>query len=219
MPKGVIPTEGWEGLSPTAFRQGVQKAVQVVLQDEPTGLPAVPPVDASTSPPLVVAFAPAWETTVSVLVEPTEGTPRVTGADSSTMNTPSPAHPPPSLPVPLPVVKKEPDEIVIISSPETERPPPPPQPTDSDKREIRRLKRQNLSYLRQLKVWASTVKVLGGEHPRRPTAEEQTARRQLVSRGDWSDSMEGIETVPFAELGLRFGDVYGSALHSLQAPF
>ena len=119
----------------------------------------------------------------------------------------------------MPVVKKEPDEIVIITSPECERPPPPPPPTDSNQREIRRLKRLNLSYLRQLKFWANTVKVLGSEHPRRPTVEEQTARRQLVSRGDWSDAMEGIETVSFAELGLRFGDVYGSALHNLQAPY
>jgi len=31
--------------------------------------------------------------------------------------------------------------------------------------------------------------------------------------------MEGIEAVPFAELGLRFSDVYGSALHGIQSLF
>ena len=179
VPEGVIPPEGWTGWSPTAFRQEVQEAVEVLLQDEPAGLPATPPVGVSTSPPLVVASVPTWEPTVPTSIEPTEGTPRVAGADSSTANIPSPAPPPPSLPVLLPVVKKEPDEIVVISSPEGERLPP-PQPTDSNPREIRRLKRQNLSYLRQLKFWASTVKVLGSEHPRRPTPEEQMARRLVV---------------------------------------
>jgi len=144
-----------------------------------TGLPATPPVRVSTSPPQVATLAPTWEPTVPLSIAPTEGTPHVTGADSSTANSPSLAQPLLSLPVRLPVVKKEPDEIVIISSPEEERPPP-PQPTYSSQREIRRLKRQNLSYLRQLKFWANTVKVLGSEHPRRPTVEEQTARRQLV---------------------------------------
>jgi len=55
VPEGVIPPEGWTGWSPTAFRQEVQEAVEVILQDEPAGLPATPPVGVSTSPPLVVA--------------------------------------------------------------------------------------------------------------------------------------------------------------------
>jgi len=88
VPKDVIAVEGWKGWFPTAFKQEDQEAVEVLLQEEPTGLPATSPVGASISPPQVVASIPAWETTVSVLVEPTEGTPRVTGANSSTANTP-----------------------------------------------------------------------------------------------------------------------------------
>ena len=120
VPEGVIPAEGWKGWSPTAFRQEAQEAVKVLLQDEPAGLPATPPVSVSTSPPQVVASVPTWEPTVPLSIGPTEGTPRVTGADSSTANSPSLAQPLLSLPVLLPVVKKEPDEIVIISSPEGE---------------------------------------------------------------------------------------------------
>jgi len=101
--EGVIPAEGWKGWSPTAFRQGVQEAVEVLLLDEPAGLPATPPVGVSTSPPRVVASVPTWEPTVPVSIKPTEGTPRVTGADSSTANSPSPAQPLLSLQVLLPV--------------------------------------------------------------------------------------------------------------------
>ena len=56
VPEGVIPAEGWKGWSPTAFREEVQEAVEVLLQDEPTGLPATSPVRISTSPPRVVQF-------------------------------------------------------------------------------------------------------------------------------------------------------------------
>ena len=60
VPEGVIPAEGWKGWSPTAFRQEVQEAVEVLLQDEPAGLPATPPVNVSASPPRVVASVPSW---------------------------------------------------------------------------------------------------------------------------------------------------------------
>jgi len=113
VPEGVIPAEGWKGWSPTAFREEVQEAVEVLLQDEPTGLPATSPVRISTSPPRVVTPVPTWEPTVPLSIAPTEGTPHVTGADSSTANSPSLAQPLLSLPVRLPVVKKEPDEIYL----------------------------------------------------------------------------------------------------------
>jgi len=60
VPEGVIPAVGWKGWSPTAFRQKVQEAVEVLLRDEPAGLPATPPVNVSASPPRVVASVPSW---------------------------------------------------------------------------------------------------------------------------------------------------------------
>jgi len=58
-------------------------------------------------------------------------------------------------------------------------------------RDNQQLRRQNFSYLRQLKFWADTVKTLGGECPRQPTAGEQSARRKLASRGGGLAGLHG----------------------------
>jgi len=64
------------------------------------------------------------------------------------------------------------------------------------------MRQQNLSYLRQLRFWAETVRALSDEGTRLPTAQQQADRRQLVELGDWPARMAGVEAASFTELGL-----------------
>ena len=174
-------------------RQSVeaQGAVEALLEAEPAVLLVAPLENASSPLPPVDASEPAEETPVFVSVEP----PRVCAADSATEDAPPSAQPLPSRPA-------------------RERRPPSPS-TEYLMREIQQLRRLNLSCRRQLKFWADTIKTLDGEYSRQPTAEEQSARRQLISQGDWP-ALEGIETATFAELARIFSDIYGALLHDHQ---
>ena len=136
--------------------------------------------DSPSAPPSAVTPTPASENVVFVSLEQIENPPCISGADSSTEETPLPIPSLPSPLIPLPQIKTEPDEpVVIASSPERDIRPTTP-PTSSSRRENHRLKRENLSYLRQVQFWADTVKTLGNEYTRPPSDLEQAARRKLV---------------------------------------
>jgi len=182
---------------------GVQPAVMLIT---PLGSP-------STPQPPAAADAPAAETLVSEPDESTVGTPRVTGADSSAEVVTPPALLLPSLPVLVPEVKREPDNVVVVpDSPARECSPSLASSADY-RRAYRQLRRQSLSYLRQLRFWAETVRTMGSECSRPPTAREQAARRRLVDLGDWPATMEAAS---FAELGARFSVYYEALLHDRQ---
>jgi len=185
---------------------GVQPAVMLIT---PLGSP-------STPQPPAAADAPAAQTLVSEPDESTVGTPRVTGADSSAEVVTPPALLLPSLPVLVPEVKREPDDVVVVpDSPARECSPSLASSADY-RRAYRQLRRQSLSYLRQLRFWTETVRTMGSECSRPPTAREQAARRRLVDLGDWPATMEGIQAASFAELGARFSVYYEALLHDRQ---
>jgi len=193
-----------------------QRAVEALLGIQPAVMLVTPLGSPSTLQPPAVADAPAEETLVSEPVESTVGTPRVTGVDSSAEVVAPPALLLPSPPILIPEVKREPDEVTVVpDSPARARSPSPATSVDY-RQAYRQLRRQNLSFLQQLRFWAGTVRTLGGECSRPPTAWEQAGRRRLVDLGDWPATMEGIQATSFAELGARFSDYYEALLHDGQ---
>jgi len=153
--------------------------VEELLGTQPAVLLVTPLESPSTPQPPAAAAAPAEETWVSEPVGSTVGTPRVAGADSSAEVATPTALLLPSLAVPIPEVKREPDDIIVIlDSPTRERSPSPAASVDY-RRAYRQLHRQTSSYLRQLKFWADTVEALGGDNPQR--------RQGMVSVRAWEN--------------------------------
>lgn len=93
------------------------------------------------------------------------------------------------------------------------RSPPPANSVDSLQHEVRHLRRQHLSDLRQLKFLADTIASLDRDSQRQPTTAERAARRALLARRDWPRHLTGLDTASFAAMGSRLGDEYGAQLH------
>jgi len=79
-------------------------------------------------------------------------------------------------------------------------------------REVQHLRRQNLSYLRELRFWADAISAHGNARPRLPPAEEQLAHQNLIAQGDWPQ-MTGLETVSLEDLAGHFRYVYANRLN------
>jgi len=163
------------------------------------------------STPLVDAPAPVPETSVSASVDQTRASVEVSGAEGSTEDAPPPDRLPSPPRVPLTEAGPEADELAPADSPEGERRPPSFY-VEPLQREVQILRRQNLSYLRELRFWADAISAPGNARPRLPSAEEQLARQNLIAQGDWPQ-MTGLETVSLEELAGHFRYVYADRLN------
>jgi len=161
------------------------------------------------STPLVDAPAPVLETSVNASVDQTRATAEVSGAEGSTEDAPPPDRLPSPPRVLLPEVVPEADELAPAGSSEGERRPSPPR---DEPTEVQRLRRQNRSYLRELRFWVESILVPGNARPRLPTTGEQLARQNLTAQGDWPQ-MTGVETVSLEELAGRFRYIYEDRLN------
>jgi len=188
----------------------------------PAVLLATPTGDSPASQSFVEATAPSPGTAspAPVSVEAAAVSSQLSGADISTEDVPPPVPvTQSSLASPSPKIKSDPDEIVFISSPERARSPPSVPSVDSLQREVRHLRRQHLSDLRQRKFLADTVATLDDDTQRQPTTAERAARRAFLARGDWPRHLTCVDTASFAAMGSRLSDVYGAQLHERRYQF
>jgi len=215
-PGGVEPQERGITWSPPAgssvsWTTEDQRNVEALLGDQPAVILVTPLRTPSPPQPLAVADVPEEGTSVPVSIDPPVVAPQVTGAVGSAGVTASPVQLLLSPLAPGSGVKQDPDDVIIVpDSPARARS---PSPVGGYRRGYRLMRQQNLSYLRQLRFWAETVRALGDEGTRLPTAQQQADRRQLVELGDWPARMAGIEAASFTELGLRFSAFYEALLH------
>ena len=189
-PVGSRPSEDWSdwfdvGMSPSSL-----------MTADPAVLLVTPVGDSPASQSFLGTPAPAPGTPAlaPVSVIPTAVTSQPLGAADSAEDVPL------SVPVtqsflasPSPRIKTEPDEIIIVSSPERTKSPQSQPSIDSLQREVRHLRRQHLSDLRQLKFLADTIATIDNETQRQPTSAERVARRTLLARGDWPRHLSGID--------------------------
>jgi len=165
---------------------------------EPAVLLASVAGSSQPSTPLVDAPAPVLETSVSASVDQTRVSVEVSGADNSTEDAPPPDRLPSPPRVPLPEAVLEADELASAGSSEGERRPL-SHCDEPIQREVQHLRRQNLSYLRELRFWVDSILVPGNARPRLPTTGEQLARQNLMAQGDCPQTT-GVETVLLEEL-------------------
>ena len=209
-PTTYTPQDFWNLWEEVEDQQDTVGAAGNLLTVDPSVLVVTPVEFSPVTLPVTDVPESALGDATSLSVEHPEALPQVYSADSSTEDAPQP--PPLSPPAPAVDVKREPEDVVVISSPERETRSRSHSP-NTLKRENRKLRRQHVNQLRELKFWADTVKTIGNHCPRPPTKGEKAARRKLVASGAWPETMEGLDTASFRELGSRFSDMYGHALH------
>jgi len=150
------------------------------------------------------------ETSVSASIDQTRASAEVLGAEGSTEDAPPPDRLPSPPRVPLPEAVPEADELAPTGSSEGEQRP--PSYDEPLQREVQHLRRQNLSYLRELRLWVDSILAPGNARPRLPSAGEQLDRQNLIAQGDWPQ-MTGVETVSLEELAGYFRYVYADRLN------